>query len=183
MVWPQEGGSTQARVTDHPTHSPAGILSNRPSAPATPVLTPAIYTTRQDAPQEFSSARSLSIAFSSSASAKSFLSRAFSPYSCVSRQASSACIPPYCCRQRWEDGCVTSITRQTSATVLPWAIYCSAVVSLRMIFSAVCLVRFMMESPAQPGRTRTLNNPGQISRVHVTISKQFRQKLFNGWHS
>jgi hypothetical protein len=58
-------------------------------------------------------------------------------------------------------------TRQTSATLLPWTISCSAVLSLRMIFSAVCLVRFMVESPAQSGRMRTLIHPGTISRVHV----------------
>ena len=33
----------------------------------------------------------------------------------VSRLASSACIPPYPCRQRCYVGWVTSITRQTSA--------------------------------------------------------------------
>jgi hypothetical protein len=37
-------------------------------------------------------------------------------------------------------GCVTSMTRQTSATVLPLAIDYSAVLSLRMIGSALCLV-------------------------------------------
>jgi GDP-L-fucose synthase len=39
--------------------------------------------------------------------------------------------------------------------------------SLRMICSAVCLVRFMVESPAQSGRLRTLIHPGPISGVHV----------------
>ena len=48
-------------------------------------------------------------------------------------------------------GCVTSITQQTSATVLPWAISCSAVVSLRIICSAVYLIRFMVKSTAQSG--------------------------------
>ncbi len=62
--------------------------------------------------------------------------------------------PPYCCLQRWYVGCVTSMTRQTSATVLPWAISCYAVFSSRMIYSAVCMVRFMVESPAQSGRLR-----------------------------
>ena len=46
--------------------------------------------------QKFPSARSFSIAFSSSASASSFLSRAFSFSSWVRRLASSACMPPYC---------------------------------------------------------------------------------------
>jgi len=44
----------------------------------------------------------------------------------------------------------------------------SAVLSVRMICSAMCLVRFMVESPAQAGRIRTLMHPGPIARVHVT---------------
>ncbi len=64
---------------------------------------------------------------------------------------------------------VTSITRQTSATVLPWAISCSAVLSLRMICSAVCLVRFMVGSPAQSGRLSTLIHPSPVSGVHVRL--------------
>ena len=51
--------------------------------------------------QKFPSANSLSIAFSNSASARSFLRQAFSFSSWFSRLASSACIPPYCCFQRW----------------------------------------------------------------------------------
>ena len=50
--------------------------------------------------QTFPSAKSLSIAFSSSASARSFLSRALSLASWVSHLAPSAYIPPYCCRQQ-----------------------------------------------------------------------------------
>ncbi|MCP9943416.1 hypothetical protein KBY70_13565, partial [Cyanobium sp. ATX 6E8] len=42
------------------------------------------------------------------------------------------------------------------------------VFSLRMICSAVCLVRFMVKSPAQSGRLRTLIHPGPIAGVHVT---------------
>ena len=65
------------------------------------------------------------------------------------------------------------MTRQTSTTVLPWAISCSAVLSLRMICSAVCLVRFMVKSPAQSGRLRTLIHPGPLSGVHViTIAEK-----------
>jgi hypothetical protein len=37
-----------------------------------------------------------------------------------------------------------------------------------MICSAVCLVRFMVKSPAQSGRLRTLIHPGPVSGVHVT---------------
>jgi hypothetical protein len=40
---------------------------------------------------------------------------------------------------------------------------------LRMICSAVCLVRFMVRSPAQSGRMRTLIHPGSIARVHVKV--------------
>jgi len=39
-----------------------------------------------------------------------------------------------------------------------------------MICSAVCLVRFMVESPAQSGRMRTLIHPGPVSGVHVTMA-------------
>jgi hypothetical protein len=41
------------------------------------------------------------------------------------------------------------------------------VLSLRMICSAVCLVRFMVESAAQSGRLRTLIQSGPVSGVHV----------------
>lgn len=58
-------------------------------------------------------------------------------------------------------------------TVLPWAISCSAVLSLRMIYSAVCLVRFMVKSPAQSGRLRTLIHPGSVSGVHVNGANAF----------
>ncbi|MCP9943474.1 hypothetical protein KBY70_13880, partial [Cyanobium sp. ATX 6E8] len=44
------------------------------------------------------------------------------------------------------------------------------VFSLRMICSAVCLVRFMVKSPAQSGRLRTLIHPGPIAGVHVMIA-------------
>jgi len=50
MVWSREGGTAPTRVRDQPTHSPAGALSNGPSAPATPVLSPGNYTTARDAP-------------------------------------------------------------------------------------------------------------------------------------
>ena len=49
---------------------------------------------------------------------------------------------------------------------LAWAISCSAVLSLRMICSAVCLVRFMLVSPAQSGRLKTLIHPGPVSGGH-----------------
>ena len=54
-----------------------------------------------------------------------------------------------------------------AATVLPWAISYSAVLSLRMICSAVWRMRFMVKSTAQSGRMRTLVHPGPISRGHV----------------
>jgi len=47
------------------------------------------------------------------------------------------------------------MTVQTSATVLPWAISCSAVLRLRMIYSAMCLVRFMVK----PGPVRPDGDP------------------------
>jgi len=45
----------------------------------------------------------------------------------------------------------------------------SAVLSLRLICSAVCLVRFMVESPAKPSRHKTLIHTGPISGVHVSF--------------
>jgi hypothetical protein len=53
--------------------------------------------------KKFSSANTLSMAFSCSASAKSFLNLVFSFSSHVSRLASSACMPPYSWRrQQWQ---------------------------------------------------------------------------------
>jgi hypothetical protein len=53
--------------------------------------------------------------------------------------------------------------------VLPWAISRSAVLSLRMIYSAVYLVRFMVQSPAQSGLMGSLIHPGSIAGVHVNL--------------
>ncbi len=49
--------------------------------------------------------------------------------------------------------------------------------SLRVICSAVCLVRFMVESPAQSGRLRTLIHPGPVAGVHVILNGHGR--LYN----
>jgi len=49
---------------------------------------------------------------------------------------------------------------------------CSAALSLRMICSAVCLVRFMEKIPTQPGRLRVLIHSGVISMVHVNETKE-----------
>jgi hypothetical protein len=62
---------------------------------------------------------------------------------------------------------VISMTRQTMTTALPWPNSCSAVFSLRLICSDVCLVGFILGSPAQSGRMRTLIHAGPISLVHV----------------
>ena len=71
-------------------HNPAGKALGNPetgqqghNSPAAPLRA-----------QKFPSASSLSMAFSSSASARSFLRRPFSFSSWVSRLASSACMPP-----------------------------------------------------------------------------------------
>lgn len=55
----------------------------------------------------------------------------------------------------------------TPATVLAWVINCSAVLSLLMVCSAVCPVRFMVESLAQSDRMRTLVQPGSVSCIYV----------------
>lgn len=53
--------------------------------------------------------------------------------------------------------------------------------SFRMICSAVCLVRFMLESPAQAGRTRPLIQPRLVSGVHVSRSGETsRRQLLLG---
>jgi len=78
-------------------HHPAGEPLGYPEHGAQGLHSPAASFRAQ----KFPSANSLSIAFSNSASARSFLRRAFSFSSWVSRLASSACIPPYCCFQRW----------------------------------------------------------------------------------
>ena len=82
----------------------AAVLAHHAADP--PLRCPVALLQDRDGPapafraQKFPSANSLSMAFSSSASAKSFLRRAFSFSSWVNRLASSACIPPYCCFQR-----------------------------------------------------------------------------------
>lgn len=103
--------------------------------------------------QNFPSARSCSIAFSS----------------WVSRQAPSACMQPHYCRLRVR-GLPLCDKLESSTTVLPWAISSSAVLSLRMIRSPVRLLRFMVGSPAQSGPMRTLIHPGVILRGHVRFS-------------
>jgi len=49
------------------------------------------------------------------------------------------------------------------------AINCSADLSLRLICSAVYLVRLVMKFPAQPGRVRTLIQPGPALWTHVSV--------------
>jgi len=39
------------------------------------------------------------------------------------------------------------------------------------------LVRFMVESPAQSGRLRTLIHPGPVSRVHVRPTRNWKQLI------
>src|SRR5215468_7784452 len=77
---------------------------------------PPTHRTRQ-----FPSRASLRIAVSSSASASSFLRRLFSSSSSLSRFASSAFMPPYCCRQRWNVGSLIPRAWQTSPIVRPAA--------------------------------------------------------------
>ncbi len=46
-----------------------------------------------------------------------------------------------------------------------------------MICSAVCLVRFLVESLAQSGRLRTLIHPGPVAGVHVTRTGRIKIKV------
>ncbi len=52
-----------------------------------------------------------------------------------------------------------------------------------MICSAVWLVRFMVEYPAQTGRLRTLIHPGPSSGGHVSHGARFRKAFprFADW--
>jgi hypothetical protein len=54
---------------------------------------------------------------------------------------------------------------------LRWAINCSLILSLRMICSAVCLLRVMVESPVQPGRLMRHIHPEPASDVHVSVDQ------------
>ncbi len=86
------------------THHPAGEPLRNQEQGAQSLNSPAPAFRAQKFPSArsycFAEAFGMSIAFPSSASARSFLRRAFSFSSWVSRLASSACIPPYCCFQR-----------------------------------------------------------------------------------
>ena len=60
-----------------------------------------------------------------------------------------------------------SIARQTSKTVLTLAISRSAVLCLIIIYSAVCLLRFMDESPSPSSRMTTFIHLGPIVGCHA----------------
>src|SRR6185437_9386215 len=96
--------------------------------------------------QKFPSANSLSIAFSSSASASSFFNRAFSRSSSLSRFASSAFMPPYCARQRAQLDSETSRCRSTSVSSVPSFSIRSPSRNFRTICSGVCRLRFIVMS-------------------------------------
>ena len=117
--------------------------------------------------QKFPSANTLSMAYCSSASARSFRAgRVPSP------AGSTAFLPQPACRRR----AVASGGR--CAETLPGLgrrrrrIRCSAVLSFLKICSGVCLVRFIVQSPPQFGRMSTLIHTGPISRLHVIITVQ-----------
>src|SRR5690606_38189943 len=83
--------------------------------------------------QKFPSAISRSIDLSSSASARSFLRRAFSPSSSLSRFASLAFMPPYWATQRCQVDSAICRCRQTSSSSVPPARSLWPSASLRMI--------------------------------------------------
>src|SRR5690606_39139225 len=100
--------------------------------------------------QKFPSASSLSIALSSSASARSFFSRAFSPSSSLSRFASLAFMPPYWATQRCQVDSAICRCRQTSSSSVPPARSLWPSASLRMIWSGVCRRRLIMGAVLLP---------------------------------
>lgn len=114
-----------AVLSDHPTRSTLGDPEPFPQH-----LDGAAATGRG---QKFPSASSLSIDLSSSASASSFFSRAFSPSSSRSRFASLAFMPPYWASQRCHVDSATSRCRHTSSNDCPPASCLWPSASLRMI--------------------------------------------------
>src|SRR5690606_38161633 len=100
--------------------------------------------------QKFPSASSLSIALSSSASARSFFRRAFSPSSSFRRLASLAFMPPYWATQRCHVESAICRCRQTWSSSVPPARSLLPSASFRMIWSGVCRRRFVMVSVLLP---------------------------------
>src|SRR5581483_1259133 len=90
----------------------------------------------------FPDANSFNIALSSSASASSFLRRAFSFSSSLRRLASSAFMPPYWLRQRFQVDSAMARWRRTSARSLPALSMRSPSRSLRTTCSGVWRCRF-----------------------------------------
>src|SRR5690606_32743412 len=94
--------------------------------------------------QKFPSAISLSIALSSSASARSFFRRVFSTSSSLSRFASLAFMPPYWATHRCQVDSAIWRCRHTSSRSAPPASNLLPSASLRMIWSGVCRRRLAM---------------------------------------
>src|SRR5262249_31540536 len=107
--------------------------------------------------QKFPRATSLSIWLSSIASARSFLSRAFSASSSLSRFIWSAFMPPYWCRQRWKVCSLTASLWQTWAMVRPLPRSTSAWRSRPMTCSGVCRLPRTLSSPFSPLGARRLS--------------------------
>src|SRR5271157_1344985 len=120
--------------------------------------------------QKFPSASSLSIDLSSSASARSFLSRWFSFSSSLRRLASSAFMPPYWFRQRCQVCSEISRCLETSSIVLPSARSFSPSASLRITCSGVCRRCFILCCPPRPilGH-RTHTRGGLLQRDPVRL--------------
>src|SRR5262249_49222699 len=103
------------------------------------------------------------------------------------RFASSAFMPPYCCRQRWNVGSLIPRAWQTSPIVRPAASIPSASRSLTMICSGRCRVRFIESPPGLLG-PQTLIAPGPvfgeqtITTNHYSLRLLKLQRLFDLLH-
>lgn len=72
-------------------------------------------------------------------------------------------MPLYCCRQWRSVGSVTSMTWPTLTKMLGWAISFSALFSLQMICSVVCLIGYMGGFPGKSAQMSTLIHHKAIS--------------------
>src|SRR5271170_4679380 len=124
--------------------------------------------------QKFPSASSLSIALSSSASARSFFSRPFSASSSFKRLASFAFMPPYWASQRCQVDSAIWRCQQTSSSSAPPAKSLLPSASLRMIWSGVCLRRvamwWVLLRSSLEHRTRTSSGP--LQGVHLSGARR-----------
>jgi len=126
--------------------------------------------------QKFPPANSFNTAFSSSASARSFLSCRFCFFRCFSFFASSAVRPPNWLRHRQHVGSVTVSAFDTAATSPPSARIRSVSWIFPTIYSGECrwlrfVMIFIVFLPANAGRKTTLITLGPKKWIHANQGK------------